>query len=83
MDTVSLWLPLITQVRVRRVVALRLLYNDEKGRHVLSWRRIGDIMQCSHNHTKDMHERGLDEILYRLNRDAAYLLPTGYRLNKT
>ncbi|HEY1440487.1 MAG TPA: hypothetical protein VGF65_06540 [Mycobacterium sp.] len=68
LDLASQWLSFISDIRTRRVVALRLLYDDDKGRHVLSYRRIADMLHCSHTHTKDLWETGVARIARQLNR---------------
>ena len=52
---------------LRRVVGARSLVSPITGRHVLSWRRIGDAVGADHKAVQRWHAQGVDVIVASLN----------------
>ena len=48
---------------LRRIVECRCLVNPRSGRHVFSWRRLGDHLSCNHEAARQWHARGLALVL--------------------
>ena len=69
MDAAWVWLGLIPADRfvLRRVVGARSLVSPMTGRHVLSWRRIGDAVGADHKAVQRWHAQGVDMIVAGLN----------------
>ena len=70
MDAAWVWLGLIPGDKfvLRRVVGARSLVSPLTGRHVLSWRRIGDAVGADHKAVQRWHAQGVDLIVAALNR---------------
>lgn len=62
MDQANEWLQMIPDDLGRRVVALRVLYNDDRGRCVHSIRKIGKRLHISDRAVRKLYERGLERI---------------------
>ena len=69
MDAAWRWLGLIPADKfvLRRVVGARSLVSPMTGRHVLSWRRIGDAVGADHKAVQRWHAQGVDMIVAALN----------------
>jgi hypothetical protein len=68
METTMAWLQYIPQDRhiVRRIVAVRCLTNPTTGRHIVHWRKLGEMLHCSHEAARNWHGRGITMIVDRL-----------------
>jgi hypothetical protein len=68
MDRAYGWLSLIPRDRyvLRRVVAARSLVSPTTGRHVMTWRRLGHVLHCSHEATRLWHAQGVAIIVAAL-----------------
>jgi hypothetical protein len=69
MDEASRWLGFIEDSVVRRVVAMRMLYDDDRGRCVHSYRRIGQEVRTSSERVRGMHWRGLGIIAREISKN--------------
>ena len=69
MDAAWAWLPLIPGDKfvLRQVVGARSLVSPTTGRHILSWRRIGDAVGADHKAVQRWHAQGLALIVGSLN----------------
>ena len=69
MDQALAWISRIAdgQYVLRRVVGARCLVNPMTGRHVYSWRRIGEAVGADHKAVQRWHARGIDLIVAALN----------------
>ncbi len=56
------WLLYIQNIRNRRIVAARMLVRPETGRHVFSWRKLGEKFRASHDAAQRWYRDGLLEI---------------------
>jgi hypothetical protein len=68
METTMAWLGYIPQSRyvLRRLVAARLLVNPLTGRHIVHWRKLGEMLHCSHEAARNWHGQGITMIVDRL-----------------
>lgn len=73
MDTTMGYLALIPQDRyvLRRIVGCRALVHPISGRHLFSWRRLGELLRADHKAVQRWHAEGLRIILFALRRQAA------------
>ena len=70
MDAAWAWLGRIPPDKfvLRRVVGARSLISPFTGRHVLSWRRIGQAVGADHKAVQRWHAQGVDLIVAALNK---------------
>jgi hypothetical protein len=68
MEATMAWLQYIPQARhiVRRIVAVRCLTNPTTGRHIVHWRKLGEMLHCSHEAARNWHGQGITMIVDRL-----------------
>lgn len=69
MDEANRWLGYISDPVARRVVALRMMYDDDRGRCLNSYTKCGKIVRTSVHRVRKMHWRGLDRIAAELNKN--------------
>lgn len=64
MDKAAGWLSFIPDdlARVRRIVALRMLWDDDRGRCIHSFKKVSKMVHTSVRITRDEHQRGLEII---------------------
>lgn len=72
MDKVMGYLALIPQDRylLRRIVGCRALVHPVSGRHLFSWRRLGQLMGADHKAIQRWHADGIGIILDALRRQS-------------
>lgn len=70
MDEALRWVGLIPDQRrvLRRIVGARSLIAPLTGRHLFSWRRIGETIGADHRAVQRWHAEGIDTITSRLNK---------------
>ena len=70
MDRMLAWVRLIPEGRpeVRRAVALRSLNHPLSEKEILGWRRIGELLGCSHTQAGRWFDQGIDHITVALAR---------------
>ena len=73
MDEANRWLGFINDVMTRRVVAMRMPYDDDRGRCVNSYSKIGRSVKTSSDRVRKMHWRGLSIISKELNKNNTLL----------
>jgi len=68
MDKASEWLSYIPDdlVRVRKVVALRMLWDEERGRCIHSYKKVSKMVHTSPHVVREEYQRGLGIITARL-----------------
>jgi Domain of unknown function (DUF6362) len=73
MDKVLGYLALIPQDRylLRRIVGCRALVHPISGRHLFSWRRLGEVLGADHKAIQRWHAEGIRIIVFALRRLAA------------
>ncbi|MCB8880400.1 hypothetical protein ACELLULO517_09165 [Acidisoma cellulosilytica] len=73
MDRAMGYLSLIPQDRylLRRIVGCRALVHPVNGRHLFSWRRLGELMGADHKAIQRWHADGIRIILDALRQQAA------------
>lgn len=73
MDTVMGYLIHIPQDRylLRRIVGCRALVHPISGRHLYSWRRLGEVLHADHKAIQRWHGEGIRIIIFALRRLAA------------
>lgn len=73
MDRVFGYLALIPQDRyvLRRIVGCRALVHPVTGRHLFSWRRLGELLRADHKAVQRWHGEGVRTIILELRRVAA------------
>lgn len=64
MDRTWQWLRFVPTAQrvIRRIVASRSLINPHTGRHVASWRALGNQLHCSHEAARSWHVVGINLI---------------------
>lgn len=69
MDEAFAWVGLIPDDRLilRRIVHARSLVSPLTGRHIYSWRRLGDLLGADHKAVQRWHLDGLKLILRKLD----------------
>ena len=72
MDQALAWIALIPQDRVvlRRLVGARSLVSPVTGRHLFSWRRLGELVGADHKAVQRWHAQGVDLMVAALNAPA-------------
>lgn len=72
MDKAMSYLALIPQDRylLRRIVGCRALVHPVSGRHLFSWRRLGELMNADHKAVQRWHGDGIRLILDALRHQA-------------
>jgi len=73
MDEASRWLSFIDDNVRRRIVAMRMLWNDWSGRNIYSYRKIGREVGTSATIVRIEYYRGLAEIAQTLNKNYSFL----------
>ena len=70
MDATYAWLALIPQHRfvLRRIVAARSLIHPTTGKHVYTWRRLGDVIHADYRAVKRWHRQGIAIIVAALGK---------------
>ena len=70
MDRAFTWLRLIPADRwvLRRIVTARMVTHPETGRHLYSWRRIGQLIGASHMAVSRWHAQGVAIMVAALKR---------------
>lgn len=70
MDRALAWIPRIPEDKyvLRRVVGARSLVNPMNGRHLYSWRRLGEAVGADHKAVQRWHGQGIETIVRILNR---------------
>lgn len=84
MDFVTTWLLYISDDKrvIRKVVALRMLWNADTNRAIHSWRQIGSMLRCSHVACRYWHETGVNTIHKQLTKSLPMMKKIGlYRIN--
>ena len=73
MDKVLSYLALIPQDRyiLRRIIGCRALVHAVSGRHLFSWRRLGEVLGADHKAVQRWHAEGIRIIIFALRRVAA------------
>ena len=73
MDRALGYLTLIPQDRyvLRRIVGCRALVHPMTGRHLFSWRRLGETIGADHKAVQRWHAEGIRMIIFALRRQAA------------
>jgi hypothetical protein len=73
MDKVLGYLTLIPQDRylLRRIIGCRALVHPISGRHLFSWRRLGEVLGADHKAIQRWHGEGIRIIIFALRRIAA------------
>jgi hypothetical protein len=73
MDKAMGYLGLIPQDRylLRRIVGCRALVHPISGRHLFSWRRLGEVLGADHKAIQRWHAEGIRMIVFALRRIAA------------
>jgi Domain of unknown function (DUF6362) len=73
MDKALGYLALIPQDRylLRRIVGCRALVHPISGRHLFSWRRLGEVLGADHKAIQRWHAEGIRIIIFALRRLAA------------
>jgi hypothetical protein len=71
MDITMGWLSHIRVTPARRVTAMRMLYDDERGRHVVPLKVVAKRMHITPQNAFAMHRWGLDEVKDAVNKDNA------------
>lgn len=62
------WLPLITDIRYRKIINLRMLRNPYRDdRPVLNWARIAEKIQKDRSTAKRWYKEALEHLTERLN----------------
>ncbi len=81
MDKVMGYLALIPQERyvLRRIVGCRALVHPLTGRHLFSWRRLGELLDADHKAIQRWHAEGIRLILAALRARAALEDPASQR----
>lgn len=69
MDEANNWLSLIKDRTTRRVVAMRMLYDDDRGRCIHSYMRISKEVRSSVSIVRNRYDRGVSEITRWLNKN--------------
>ena len=69
MDQALAWIALIPSDRVvlRRLVGARSLVSPVTGRHLFSWRRLGELVGADHRAVQRWHAQGVDAMVAALN----------------
>jgi hypothetical protein len=69
MDDAYRWLALIPQHRhvLRRIVAARSLVHPLTGRHIVHWRRLGEVIRADYRAAQRWHAQGIGEIVRALS----------------
>ena len=69
MDQALAWIALIPSDRVvlRRLVGARSLVSPVTGRHLFSWRRLGELVGADHKAVQRWHAQGVDAMVAALN----------------
>ncbi|GAB0115330.1 DUF6362 family protein [Acidisoma sp. C75] len=72
MDRAMSYISLIPQDRyvLRRIVGCRALVHPITGRHVYSWRRLGEALGADHKAVQRWHAEGIRIIIFALRRQA-------------
>lgn len=72
MDQALSWIALIPSNRVvlRRLVGARSLVSPVTGRHLFSWRRLGELVGADHKAVQRWHAQGVDLMVAALNAPA-------------
>lgn len=55
---------------LRRIVGCRALVHPLNGRHLFSWRRLGELLGADHKAVQRWHAEGIRLIVYALRREA-------------
>jgi Domain of unknown function (DUF6362) len=73
MDTAWSYLGLIPQEKyvLRRVVGCRALVHPLTGRHLYSWRRLGEVLGADHKAVQRWHGEAIRLIVFALRRNSA------------
>jgi hypothetical protein len=73
MDMVFGYLAFIPQDRyvLRRIIGCRALVHPISGRHLFSWRRLGEVLGADHKAIQRWHAEGIRIIIFALRRRAA------------
>lgn len=66
-DEVMLWVPRLKNINHRNAVRFRILINPHTGKHIYSWRQIGDKLNTSHETARQWYNHGVMHITRKLN----------------
>jgi len=77
MDETVRWLSFVPNAQVRRIVALRSLYDDDIGRCIHSYASIARAFRCTAPTIRKRHHQGLHTITAAVNRDDQILFKIG------